>query len=298
MYDSEDRRYVCKNCKLYINEGKIPKIALCRGLMFPVIPPQLVGLTTIEQRLISPRHEFMNIRSLGRERQVGLHGMIVNVPIDINKTVNQLPRTFQQSQTIQLQLFRKMSFSKPYLYETIRPNLVQEAALYLSNTELFKQEKVVFSVDWVKSVKESDKDINFIVNPNDIPSNPGAELEDTNMEFSSVEPDSEDLSDLADLLKVIDDWDETKDDLPINPGSLDTLLISNEDVLLKLAPGEGRKPLHLSRDEFVEELAYPCVFAGVTRDLPEDLSVLKKAKSDILRLVIHFNLFFVLLIAC
>ena len=34
----------------------------------------------------------MNIRSLGRERQQGLHGMVVNVSIDIYKTVNQLPR--------------------------------------------------------------------------------------------------------------------------------------------------------------------------------------------------------------
>ena len=41
---------------------------------------------------------------------------------------------------------------------------------------------------------------------------------------------------LEKLLKEIDDWDETKDNLPINPGSLDTLLISNEDLLMKLAP--------------------------------------------------------------
>ncbi len=94
----------------------------------------------------------MNIRSLGRERQHGLHGMVVNVPIDVDKTVNQLPRTFLQSQTIQLQLFRKMSFQKPYLYETIRPNIVLEAARYLSNTEIFKQQKIALSVTWIDDV--------------------------------------------------------------------------------------------------------------------------------------------------
>ena len=135
--------FVCKNCLIYIKDGRVPKIALCRGLTLSEIPPELSGLTVIEQRLVSPRHEFMNIRSLGRERQHGLHGMVVNVPIDIDKTVNQLPRTFLQLQTIQLQLFRKLSFSKPYLYETIRPNVVLEAACYLSTTELFKLEKVV-----------------------------------------------------------------------------------------------------------------------------------------------------------
>ena len=42
----------------------------------------------------------------------------------------------------------------------------------------------------------------------------------------------------------------------------------------------------LIQDRFIEELAYPCVFAGVKRDLPEDLTILKKSKSDILRLVL------------
>ena len=54
-------------------------------------------------------------------------------------------------------------------------------------------------------------------------------------------------------------------------------------MLLKLAPGEGKTPLNIRQDEFIEELAYPCVFAGVKRDLPEDLTNLKKSKSDILR---------------
>ena len=262
---------------------------MCHGLTFPVIPAELSGLTVIEQRLVSPRHEFMNIRSLGRERQHGLHGMVVNVPIDIDKTVNQLPTTFLQSQTIQLQLFRKLSFSKPYLYETIRPNVVLEAARYLSNTELFKQEKVVVSEDWVNSVSRTGTiNVNFIVNPNDKPCDMITDQEEE--DYVTV-PGIEDLfENLEELLKEIDEWDKTKDDLPINPGSLDTLLLSNENLLMKLAPGEGRKPLYLTQDMFVGELAYPCVFAGLNRDLPEDLSILKKSKSDILRLVI-FNIY-------
>ena len=220
----------------------------------------------------------MNIRSLGRERQHGLHGMVVNVPIDVDKTVNQLPRTFLQSQTIQLQLFRKVSFQKPYLYETIRPNIVLEAARYLSNTELFKQQKIALSVTWIDDVSGGETKVDFIINPGDKP----------------VITDNEQLVDplfgtLEELLKEIDEWDETKNDLPINPDFMDTLLVFNDDMLLKLAPGEGRTPLHLRKDEFIEELAYPCVFAGAIRELPEDLSILKKAKSDILRLVILYT---------
>ena len=129
--------------------------------------------------------------------------------------------------------------------------------------------------------------VNFIVNPND-------ELCDIVIneeeQDSETVPGIEELFDkLEELLKEVDNWDETKDDLPINPGSLDTLLLFNENLLMKLAPGEGRKPLYLNTDNLIEELAYPCVFAGHCRDLPEDLSIFKKSKSDILRLVILFN---------
>ena len=149
----------------------------------------------------------MNIRSLGRERQHGLHGMVVNVPIDIDKTVNQLPRTFLQSQTIQLQLFRKLSFSKPYLYETIRPNVLLEAARYLSTTELFKLEKVVVSEDWVNSVaRTGTNNVNFIVNPNGEPCDEVIDKEEHGSETIAAI-----VENLEELLKEIDDWDETKE---------------------------------------------------------------------------------------
>ena len=93
---------------------------------------------------------------------------------------------------------------------------------------------------------------------------------------------------IDEFLKEINEWDETKNDLPINPGPLDTLLWSNDNMLLKIAPGERKTSLNIRQDEFIEELDYPCVFAGVKRDLPEDLTILKKSKSDILRLVVNY----------
>ena len=75
-----------KTCLVYIKDGTVPNIALCHGLTFPEIPPELSGLATIEQRLVSSRHEFMNIKSLGRETQRGLYGMVVNVSIEVDKT--------------------------------------------------------------------------------------------------------------------------------------------------------------------------------------------------------------------
>ena len=56
------------------------------------------------------------------------------------------------------------------MYETIRPNVILEAARYLSNIDLFKLEKVALSEDWVNTVSRTGAvNVNFIANPNDEP---------------------------------------------------------------------------------------------------------------------------------
>ena len=72
--------YVCKNCLINIKDGRVLKIALCRGFTFPEILPELSGLTMIEQRLVFPRHEFMNIRSLGRENSTDCMAWLLMFP--------------------------------------------------------------------------------------------------------------------------------------------------------------------------------------------------------------------------
>ena len=51
------------------------------------------------------------------------------------------------------------------------------------------------------------------------------------------------------------------------PGTLDTLLLPTDNVLLILAPLEGRRLLVLTLDKHVEGLAYPCVFGGEIRGI-------------------------------
>ena len=249
-----------------MKQGKVPRLAVCRGLGFAQLPDILSELTQLEQRLVSPRHVFMAIRSLGKGRQLGLHGLVVNVPIDVDTTINHLPRTFEQSQTIQLQLYRKMCYKKPYMYETIRPHSVLMAAKYLIGRDLFQSEGIVLLDKWINEyINESGK-VDFIVNPKD-----------------KVDIMEESLDEMDQLFKEIEAWDETKDELPINPGSLDTLLLSRNDTVMKIAPGEGKIPLSLLMDERCEELAFPCVYGGVKRNIPKDISVGQLAKSDILR---------------
>ena len=149
---------------------------------------------------------------------------------------------------------------------------------------------MVLSEEWNSSVGLTDT-VYFIVNRNDKLCVDTIPVERHSLKNeTSVDARWSDLfANIDEFLKEIDEWDETKNDHSINPGSFDTLLWSSDNILLKLAPGEGKTPLNIRQDEFIEELAYPCVFAGVKRDLPEDLTILKKNKSDILRFVLFYR---------
>ena len=67
--------------------------------------------------------------------------------------------------------------------------------------------------------------MDFIVNPNDklcadkIPDEGDILKNETSLDATW----SDLFENIDEFLKEIDEWDETKDDLPINPGSLDTL---------------------------------------------------------------------------
>jgi len=78
---------------------------------FPEKPKEL-QLYPLEERLISLRIPFMQIRQLTREEQISINGNVVNVPVDIQPTINSLPRTLEQSGTIAVKLKKKLAFKK------------------------------------------------------------------------------------------------------------------------------------------------------------------------------------------
>ena len=90
----------------------------------------------------------MQIRLKGRERQSFLRGNVVNVENDLDVCAQVLPRTFDESSTVMVELMRKMSYRSPYMSETIRPQKVYDAAKYLVGSELYISEKVALSDDW------------------------------------------------------------------------------------------------------------------------------------------------------
>ena len=114
--------------------------------LLPEIPPELFGPTVIEQRLISPRRIHEHQFSCQGETACCMEWLLM-FPYSLIKLLISYLRHSYSHKPFSYNCFESYILD-PYLYEMIRPNVVLEAACYLSNTELFKLEKVVLLDDW------------------------------------------------------------------------------------------------------------------------------------------------------
>ncbi|CAC5416158.1 unnamed protein product [Mytilus coruscus] len=77
---------------------------------------------------------FMQIRQLPRGGQLSVKGNVVNVPVEVQPTINSLPHTLEKSGTISVKLKKKLAFKKCDFSENVRPFAVICALHYLMRT--------------------------------------------------------------------------------------------------------------------------------------------------------------------
>ncbi|KAK3908248.1 Integrin alpha-PS5, partial [Frankliniella fusca] len=239
---------VCSTCANHLKKGKVPHFAAKNGLLFDPLPQELTGLTTLEERLVSARIPFMQIRELGYQKQLGLKGNCVNVPIDINKTVTCLPRMDSEDDTLLVQLMRRMSDKTPYAFENVRPEKVFNAARYLVNTDLYKQHNITLNESWLQQFH--DETNNSVNDP---------------VSSSNTDESTEQADEIDDLMD-----------------QQETLLTSGfvADSGVKIAPGEGNMPLSLTLDEDMDVLAFPTVYGGKQRIFKVKYTPVEMAKAE------------------
>lgn len=124
-----NRTQFCVSChESVIVRKQLPKLCWAK-VPLPTVHPVLKAVSRLEEQMVALRIPFMKIRTLGVDQQYGIQGNIVNVPIDINTSVNLLPRHFNQMHTIQVRLKRQMRHRSGYRFATISPRKVRDAAL-------------------------------------------------------------------------------------------------------------------------------------------------------------------------
>lgn len=77
-------QYICSTCNNHMLKGKRPPLSTAFGLQFPSIPKCLQNLSDLEERMVSPFINFMQIRHLKKfalNPQLGMKGSVVNIPV-------------------------------------------------------------------------------------------------------------------------------------------------------------------------------------------------------------------------
>ncbi|XP_055695158.1 uncharacterized protein LOC129796986 isoform X2 [Lutzomyia longipalpis] len=161
-------KYCCTTCHTYLNRNKLPTLAIKNGLAFPEIPDCLKDLSELEERMVAPIINFMEIRELKKyalNPQKGLKGSVVHIPVEINDMVKVLPRRFDNMNTVQVKLKRHEDYKSHYMFETVRIRKVLEAINYLVTTPLYISEGITVDPNYLKDI--GDIEISFIVDPED-----------------------------------------------------------------------------------------------------------------------------------
>ena len=127
--------FFCHNCfKLISSDKKYPRISVSNGLQLDKIPSELEKLTDLEKQLIARNLLFMKIFRLATSRMHAIKDKLINVPLespDIEKTIDKLPRNFDDSYLIPANLKRKKSMRNTHLSAYIRPQCMIDAVYKL-----------------------------------------------------------------------------------------------------------------------------------------------------------------------
>ena len=258
-----DEEWICHTCIGAIRDGKVPKLSVANGMKWPDKPPEL-DLHQLEERLIALRIPFMQIRELPRGGQYSLKGNVINVPVDIQPTINCLPRPMDENFTVAIQLKKKLAYKKVDFKENVRPLRVLSALHWLmNNSQLYKKSGIVVDKSWFQEVTESSEDTvrEFLEASKEskVKNNTEGEIQEHNNTSENDNVESNDYDS--------DHYSEV--DANEHVGNVDTLVddadIDNKcDKVFTFAPGEGQHPLSLYQDKDAEYLCFPTIFCGQT----------------------------------
>ncbi len=123
----DGKEWLCSTCTRHLKEDRVPPISFANGMKFYDIPEELV-LVQMEERCLALRQPFFQIKELPNGGQRSIKGNVVNVPMDVAKTINALPRDLTETETIGIKFKKKISYKKCDFTENIRPQAVIRAA--------------------------------------------------------------------------------------------------------------------------------------------------------------------------
>lgn len=221
---------LCASCKRSLDRNRMPSISTTNGFKYPEISPELPTLDQISARLISPRLPFMAIRRLLRDGAYGIIGQVIDIPVEVDNMVRQLPRHLDDDYAFNVSIKRKLIHRSSYLSGFINKRVIRSWLSFLVQQPLYRHYNITVDPSFLLSDCDGDELINQGICNIDI-------IED-------LEPDQFNNENLM---------------------ARQQTLLWNEEHVLEIAPAQGKSPLNIISDEFAEELSFPQIYYGVGR---------------------------------
>ena len=112
-----ENQYICKPCKKSLQHDEIPKFACTQHIRRNKCIHIVKQLNELEERLLSPRLPFLQMRELGRKyrgKQMGLIGGVINVPANMSRIQHALPCDIKETDTIAVEIKKILSYKSVY----------------------------------------------------------------------------------------------------------------------------------------------------------------------------------------
>uniref|UniRef100_A0A8D8WGM7 ATP-dependent DNA helicase n=2 Tax=Cacopsylla melanoneura TaxID=428564 RepID=A0A8D8WGM7_9HEMI len=254
---------LCSTCRKYLlKDKKVPPMAASNGFLFPAVPEEFreVEVRPLEERFVSARIPFMQIREKGVTRQRALRGSCVNVPVDVNTFVSALPRRIADSHTVFVSLVRRMRDTHAYASDFVRIDVVHKLAQYLVGKPVYTKNNVVFDEGYLRTLE--------------------AELRNLQDTLDMGYNNSADQDQEVDGEFVWNELTEEEEILAEHETLLDEVNLVSADTGIRIAPGENRIPTSLLFDDNVEELSFPTIYWGEERKITSNVSIVQIAKAE------------------
>lgn len=131
----------------------------------------------------------------------------MSVVADVTTTVNMLPRTTSELDTIAIKLKRRSHYEHAFLTSTVRPDCVRQVGQYLvQNGELFKKEKISFnpqSLNLLQCEVQTPELQSSSVDTQLCPPNPHSNIPDNTDSWNEVEDNETERAGIYDTLHPI-----------------------------------------------------------------------------------------------
>ena len=242
----DNKEWICKTCRDSIKEGKIPKLSIENKMGFPQKPKEL-DLNGMEEHFTAPRLTLFQMRDLACGGQKSVRGNSVNLPIDIAPTVDMLPCTLDNTETIAINFKRRMCYKGcAFKQENICPAAVWKAVNYLmTNSQMYKDLDIQLDISWLQNM-HSNSDCACDC----------SQQSSQNVKVEQVQDNNQSHND--------ENEDNIEEDEDTHNIDRDTMFSASETVPRELtfALGEGQHPISVFHDPDAEYLSFPTIFCG------------------------------------